>query len=52
MRWSQVDSDGYRDQSWATMWNYYLRVEHYGERSTSACSCSAAPRTPTSPTRG
>ncbi len=33
MRWSRVDSDGYRDQSWTTMWNYYLAVERAGERS-------------------
>ncbi len=32
-RWSRVDTDGYRDQSWVNMWNYYLDVEHYGERS-------------------
>lgn len=32
-RWSRVESDGYRDQSWTSMWNYHLAVEHYGERS-------------------
>lgn len=33
-RWSRIDSDGYRDQSWVEMWNYFATVEHYGERST------------------
>jgi len=32
-RYSRISSDGYRDQSWVDMWNYYLAVEHYGERS-------------------
>ena len=33
-RWSRIDTDGYRDQSWVKMWNYFGTVEHYGERST------------------
>ncbi len=33
-RWSRVDTDGYRDQSWVEMWNYFGTVEHYGDRST------------------
>ena len=51
-RWSRIDSDGYRDQSWTSMWNYYLAVERSGERSSLRCCCSAVRRTPTSPTRG
>ncbi len=33
-RWSRLDTDGYRDQSWVKMWNYYGTVEYYGDRST------------------
>ena len=33
-RYSKVRSDGYRDQSWVDMWNYYAAVERYGPRST------------------
>jgi iron complex outermembrane receptor protein len=33
-RYSRIDSDGYRDQSWLEAWNYYATVEHYGEKST------------------
>ncbi len=33
-RWSKVDTDGYRDQSWVEMWNYFATVEHAGERSS------------------
>ncbi|MFV2072296.1 MAG: TonB-dependent receptor [Thermoanaerobaculales bacterium] len=33
-RYSKVQSDGYRDQSWVDMWNYYAAVERYGPRST------------------
>ncbi len=32
-RYSRISSDGYRDQSWVDMWNYYLSLAHYGERS-------------------
>ncbi len=32
-RWTRVDTNGYRDQSWVNMWNYYMDIEHYGERS-------------------
>jgi iron complex outermembrane receptor protein len=33
-RWSRVDTDGYRDQSWVEMWNYFGTIERYGDRST------------------
>lgn len=33
-RFSKMRTDGYRDQSWTDMWNYFASVEHYGERST------------------
>lgn len=33
-RYSRVQSDGYRDQSWAEMWSYYLSVIRYGERTS------------------
>jgi iron complex outermembrane receptor protein len=32
-RYSKIDSDGYRDQSWVHMWNYYIALARYGERS-------------------
>jgi iron complex outermembrane receptor protein len=32
-RYSKVKTDGYRDQSWVDMWNYYLSLAHFGERS-------------------
>ncbi len=33
-RLSRIDTDGYRDQSWVEMWNYFATVEHYGERTS------------------
>ncbi len=33
-RYSKVQSDGYRDQSWANMWNYYGSIVRYGEKTT------------------
>jgi len=33
-RYSRVSSDGYRNLSWAEMWNYSASVIRYGERST------------------
>ncbi len=33
-RYSRVHSDGYRDQSWSEMWNYYLSVVRYGEKTS------------------
>jgi len=33
-RWSRIDTDGYRDQSWVEMWNYFATVERYGERTS------------------
>jgi iron complex outermembrane receptor protein len=33
-RYSKVSSDGYRDQSWAEMWNYYGSVVRYGSETT------------------
>lgn len=32
-RYSKVTSDGYRDQSWVDMWNYFFSLSHFGERS-------------------
>ncbi len=32
-RYSRVSTDGYRDQSWAEMWNSYLSLARLGERS-------------------
>jgi len=33
-RYSRIDSDGYRDQSWLEAWNYFATVEHYGDDTT------------------
>jgi iron complex outermembrane receptor protein len=33
-RYSRVASDGYRDQSWAEMWNYYFSLVRYGQKTT------------------
>jgi iron complex outermembrane receptor protein len=33
-RYSKVRSEGYRDQSWANMWNYYASLVRYGEKTT------------------
>ena len=32
-RYSKITTDGYRDQSWVDMWNYYFALARYGERS-------------------
>ena len=32
-RYSKISTDGYRDQSWVDMWNYYMSLAHFGERS-------------------
>lgn len=32
-RYSKVTSDGYREQSWVDMWNYFLSLARLGERS-------------------
>jgi iron complex outermembrane receptor protein len=32
-RYSKVQTDGYRDQSWVDMWNYYISLTRYGQRS-------------------
>ncbi len=32
-RYSKVTTDGYRDQSWVDMWNYYISLAHFGEDS-------------------
>ena len=32
-RYSRVSTDGYRDQSWVEMWNYYISLARYFERS-------------------
>ena len=32
-RYSKITTDGYRDQSWVDMWNYYLALAKFSERS-------------------
>jgi iron complex outermembrane recepter protein len=32
-RYSRVQTDGYRDQSWVEQWNYFLSLARFGERS-------------------
>jgi iron complex outermembrane receptor protein len=32
-RYSKITTDGYRDHSWVDMWNYYLSLARFGERS-------------------
>lgn len=32
-RYSTITTDGYRDQSWVDMWNYYASAARFGERS-------------------
>jgi iron complex outermembrane receptor protein len=32
-RYSKITSDGYRDQSWVDMWNYFFSLARFGERS-------------------
>ena len=32
-RYSKITTDGYRDQSWVDMWNYYVSAARFGERS-------------------
>ncbi len=32
-RYSKITTDGYRDQSWVDMWNYYFCLAHFGDRS-------------------
>ncbi len=32
-RFSKITTDGYRDQSWVDMWNYFLSLARFGERS-------------------
>lgn len=32
-RYSRITTDGYRDQSWVDMWNYYVSAARFGERS-------------------
>ncbi len=33
-RWSKITTDGYRDQSWVDMWNYYIALARLGQRSS------------------
>ncbi len=32
-RYSRVQTDGYRDQSWVEQWNYFFSLARFGERS-------------------
>jgi iron complex outermembrane receptor protein len=42
-RYSRVESDGYRDQSWVEMWNYYLSVARYGNTTTTRLNLFGGP---------
>jgi iron complex outermembrane receptor protein len=42
-RYSRVQSDGYRDQSWAEMWNYYMSVVRYGNETTTRLNLFGGP---------
>jgi iron complex outermembrane receptor protein len=42
-RYSRVQSDGYRDQSWAEMWNYYASIVHYGAKTTTRLNLFGGP---------
>lgn len=33
-RYSKITTDGYRDQSWVDMWNFYISLAHFGEHSS------------------
>lgn len=32
-RYSRIETDGYRDQSWVEMWNYFFSLTRFGDRS-------------------
>jgi iron complex outermembrane receptor protein len=42
-RYSRVESDGYRDQSWVEMWNYYASVVRYGNKTTTRLNLFGGP---------
>ena len=42
-RYSRVESDGYRDQSWVEMWNYYLSIARYGNETTTRLNLFGGP---------
>jgi iron complex outermembrane receptor protein len=42
-RYSRVRSDGYRDQSWVEMWNYYASIVRYGEKTTTHLNLFGGP---------
>jgi iron complex outermembrane receptor protein len=42
-RYSRVQSDGYRDQSWAEMWNYYASIVRYGNKTTTRINLFGGP---------
>ncbi|MBD3856795.1 MAG: TonB-dependent receptor plug domain-containing protein [Acidobacteria bacterium] len=42
-RYSRVQSDGYRDQSWAEMWNYYASIVRYGDKTTTRINLFGGP---------
>ena len=42
-RYSRVQSDGYRDQSWTEMWNYYASIVHYGNKTTTRINLFGGP---------
>ncbi|MEJ2582267.1 MAG: TonB-dependent receptor, partial [Acidobacteriota bacterium] len=44
-RYSRVRSDGYRDQSWVEMWNYFASIVRYGEATTARLNLFGGPET-------
>jgi iron complex outermembrane recepter protein len=42
-RYSKITTDGYRDQSWVDMWNYYFSLAGSASGRGSASCCSAGP---------
>jgi iron complex outermembrane receptor protein len=42
-RYSRVRSDGYRDQSWVEMWNYFASIVRYGQATTTRLNLFGGP---------
>ncbi len=45
VRYSRIESDGYRELSWLEAWNYYATVEHYGRNNTTRLVLFGGPET-------
>ncbi len=45
VRYSRVESDGYRQLSWLEAWNYYATVEHFGRSNTTRLVLFGGPET-------